>query len=337
MSARTRRITVAVPLLAAAMFAACAQQSPRQHAHLEPPGAPAVCAPITSDAPAELQKKAGYQQIATVVKDRAGHEVRNLGKDDFILQHGDATLPVQFAEYVPNGPASVLILVDTSGSTLPKLPQTRTAIAAIVESLDPRDDVALFAFSGRPYRLQPFTRDHAAIQQQESLLHSMGPTSLYDSMIAAANALSQGCYENRVLIVISDGFDNTSSHSPGDVSDAVRSNDVTVYALAIGGTDVGATASQRSFYAPDPDTSNSIDEKSLAQFTQPAGGSTFRISPTGDADLLAAVVKSISQGSRGEYVIGFIDATKIDASTIKVGVKNHDGLVTSPRPAPKSS
>jgi len=205
---------------------------------------------------------------------------------------------------------------------MPKRSQTRAAIGEIVESLDPRDDVSLFAFSGRPFRLQPFTRDHAAILKQEDLLHSYGPTSLYDSMMVAADYLRDGCYPKRILVVISDGMDNTSTHLPEDATGAIRSNGVTVYAIAIGDLDVpvGAGVHYLALFGSGQEP-YSANEKSLAQFTQPAGGSTFLISPTGDADLLAATVKSIVEGSRGEYVSGFIDATKIDPSAIKVEVK----------------
>jgi len=218
----------------ALILAGCAASSHPQ-AYNGPSGARAECAPVASDAPAALRSKPGYEQVGVVVRDAAGHERRDLSKADFIVTRSGAPLEVQFAKWESDSPASVLILADTSGSTEPKLPQTRQAVTDIVNALEPSDDVALFAFSGRPFDLQPFTDDHPVIITKEQMFHSYGSTSLYDSAIVAGAMLAtEGCYATRVLVVISDGIDNTSARSLDDTVRELANDGVSVYAIAIG-------------------------------------------------------------------------------------------------------
>ena len=308
MSYRSRLSLCCLGLGMATALVACNTQLPASNPaqpHPAPTVAPVLCAPVTSDTPAELQKKTGYQQVALSVMNESGREVQNLGKDDFVIKRGDKTFPVEFAEYVTNGPASVLILVDTSGSTAPKLPQTREAVTQVVNSLDPRDDVALVAFSGKPlelhstFELQSFTRDPSLILEREKLLNASGSTTLFDGVLDATVMLLRGCYARRVLVVISDGMENNSSSSLANATDHIRSGGISAYGIAIGRSDTSSSIFS-SGLGPFVINGNSVDEKSLGLLTNPTGGSTFRIAETGDTALLAAAAKSKMESSHGQ-------------------------------------
>ena len=329
MVSRSPRLIRALAALAfmGTVLAACNAQQPRSNqaqAKAVPTAAAAVCAPVTSNAPADLQKKSGYQQVAISVTDEKGREVQNLSKNDFVVKIGDDPVAVQFAEYQPNSPASVLILADTSGSTEPKLPQTREAITQLVNNLDPRDDVSLWAFSGKPFNLQSFTNDHSAVIERETILHSYGLTSLYDSVRTSTAMLQKhGCYARRILVVISDGIDNTSGVKPTEATDDIRKCGVSAYAIAIGNTQVPEPGLRFGPFTMTGDE-DSVDEKSLGKLiTNSAQGSTFRVADSGDSDLLAVAAKSILQSSRGQYVVGFIDASKNDSAAVTIQVKDH--------------
>lgn len=73
-----------------------------------------------------------------------------LSAADLTLFQGKKQLEIVFFE---RQPATVGILVDTSGSMDQKLPICRSSIADFVNDLDPRDDAFLFAFSNRPFCL----------------------------------------------------------------------------------------------------------------------------------------------------------------------------------------
>ena len=257
--------------------------------------------------------------------DASGHEVENLTKDDFVAKLGEEQLPILFEEYQSSGPASVLILADTSGSSQAKLPQTREAIAQVVKNLDPRDDVVLSAFSSRPFLLQSFTRERSVIIERAVMLHAYGSTSLFDGVHTSIAMLRRGCYARRVMVVISDGIDNTSAVGLDSVAHELRTSGVSAYAIAIGNVDANVNSGMHfgPIMTGQTDDAISVNEKSLGMLTNPSGGATFKVSEVGDRDLLAAAVKSIVEGSRGQYVLGFIDPW-IDPALVTIQIKNHE-------------
>ena len=98
----------------------------------------------------QLRTQPGYAQATVTVTDRTGTHITDLTKDDFRLYEDGQQRPIEFFRKDLNTPVSVGILVDTSGSMEPKIPQARAAIAEFIRDLNPRDDVFLFAFSDRP-------------------------------------------------------------------------------------------------------------------------------------------------------------------------------------------
>ena len=113
----------------------------------------------------QLRDQPGYQQVTVTVTDPNGSYVTDLQKQDFKLYMDGQQRPIEFFAMYLNTPVSVGILVDTSGSMQPKLPQARAAITEFLRNLNDRDDVFLFAFSGKPFMLQSFTTDHSLVER----------------------------------------------------------------------------------------------------------------------------------------------------------------------------
>ena len=94
----------------------------------------------------ELRQQPGYEQVTVTVTEPSGTYVTGLQKDDFKLYMDGQQRPIEFFRQDLNTPVSVGILVDTSGSMTPKIPQARAAIAQFLRDLNDKDDVFLFAF-----------------------------------------------------------------------------------------------------------------------------------------------------------------------------------------------
>src|SRR3984885_14898820 len=92
--------------------------------------------------------------------DQNGTYVRGMEKEDFQIYMDGNQSPIEFFRQHLDTPVSVGILVDTSGSMTPKIPQARAAISQFLRDLNDKDDVFLFAFSSHPFLLQPFTVNH---------------------------------------------------------------------------------------------------------------------------------------------------------------------------------
>lgn len=60
-----------------------------------------------------------------------------------------------------------------------------------------------------------------------------GKTALYDALVLASQHLHKGKWENRALLLISDGGDNNSAHTIAEAIRAVQESWATVYSIAL--------------------------------------------------------------------------------------------------------
>src|ERR1700722_15528719 len=77
----------------------------------------------------QLREQPGYAQVTVTVTDQRGTYVTDLAKQDFKLFVDGQQRPIEFFRQDLNTPVSVGILVDTSGSMKPKIPQAQAAIS----------------------------------------------------------------------------------------------------------------------------------------------------------------------------------------------------------------
>ncbi len=183
----------------------------------------------------QLRSQAGYAQVTVTVTDSAGRYVTGLNRDQIKLYVDGAQQPIEFFRRDLKAPVSVGILVDTSGSMQPKIPQARAAIAQFVDDLNPRDDVFLVAFSARPFLLQGFTTDHERVLERLGLLHAEGRTALYDVIMDGLLTVERGRYDKKALLVVTDGMDTASRRaSIEQVVEEARRLGVLIYSIGIG-------------------------------------------------------------------------------------------------------
>jgi hypothetical protein len=125
--------------------------------NLLPPDGQAVAIPSTADLPcanaiagAQDKERQGIRCVRLTVESSGADAPQKLARDDLKLSQGGRAMQILFFEQEP---ASVGILIDTSGSMDTKLQQAKNAIAQFVNDLNSRDDIFLFAFSSKPFLL----------------------------------------------------------------------------------------------------------------------------------------------------------------------------------------
>src|SRR3984957_635301 len=187
----------------------------------------------------QLKSQQGYEQVTVTVTDQQGRYVTGLQKGDFKLSIDGQDRPIEFFRQDLNTPVSIGILVDTSGSMEPKIPQAQAAISEFIRNLNERDDVFMFAFSSRPFLLQPFTTNHYLVLSRLELLHAFGQTSLFDTILDGLLMVEHGRYDKKGLLVVTDGMDNTSQSTVEQVVAQARRMGVLVYSIGIGDPNAG--------------------------------------------------------------------------------------------------
>jgi Ca-activated chloride channel family protein len=293
----------------------------------------------------QLRSQAGYAQVTVTVTDSTGRYVTGLNKDEFKLYVDGNQRQIEFFRRDLKAPVSVGILVDTSGSMQPKIPQARASIAQFVEDLNPKDDVFLLAFSDRPFLLQSFTTDHELIMSRLGLLHAYGRTALYDVIMDGLLTVQRGRYDKKALLVVTDGMD-TASHmaSLNQVIEEARRMGVLVYSIGIGDPNASSFGISMAIgpfiFGPGGDQER-VDAKTLMTLSSETGAKTFIIARVGDGEQLRNACQQITLELREQYTVGFVApdgeaggyrSVKVDVpSRPELDVRVRKGVTIGPR------
>src|SRR5579872_4897698 len=111
--------------------------------------------------------------VFATVRDKQGQVVRNLTKDDFLLDEDGRPQTIQYFSQESNLPLTLGLLVDTSGSTRRVLPDERSASYRFLEQVlrEDRDHAFLIHFDFEVELLQDLTSSRA---QLEKALNQLG-------------------------------------------------------------------------------------------------------------------------------------------------------------------
>jgi Ca-activated chloride channel homolog len=275
--------------------------------------------------PHQLKSQQGYAQVTVTVTDQEGRYVTGLQKSDFKLQIDGQDRPIEFFRQDLNTPVSVGILVDTSGSMQPKIPQAQAAISEFIRDLNERDDVFMFAFSSRPFLLQPFTTNHYLVLSRLELLHAFGQTSLFDTILDGLLMVQHGRYDKKALLVVTDGMDNTSQSTVEQVVAQARRMGVLVYSIGIGDPNAGNLPGLQIGPLIFGGSVDQVDARTLTLLSSETGAKTYIVREVGDGAALRDACATISRELREQYTVGFVapDAERGGYRSIHVDVPTH--------------
>lgn len=252
-----------------------------------------------------LRSQSGYEQVTVTVTDQSGRYVTGMQKGDLRLYIDGIQRPIEFMRQDLNTPVSVGILADTSGSMEPKLMQLRAAIGQFIHQLNSRDDVFMFAFSNRPFLLQPFTTDHFLVTSRLALLHAYGQTALFDTIMDGLIMVQHGRYDKKALLVVTDGMDNASQASLEQVVGQARRMGVLIYSIGIGDPNSGGMGIAIGPFMFGGDIDH-VDTRTLSELSTETGARTFVVREVGDGEALRQDCASISNELREQYTVGFV-------------------------------
>ena len=242
--------------------------------------------------------KAGVDlvRVAAVVRDQKGRFVQDLTAKDFeVFEAGTLRRITDFRRDLSG--VSVAVLFDVSGSMEGHLPGAREAASHVLSWLGADDEAAIFTFDTRLREVTPFTSGLKALPEELSHVVPFGATSLHDAI--AETARRAGAREGRRhgVVVLTDGNDNASRLTPGQVSAAASAIDVPVYVFGI----------VPSIDNPSADTATMSVERSalagpLAELASWTGGNVFVASTPGQRSIAA---RQIIDELRHQYLIAF--------------------------------
>jgi len=180
-------------------------------------GAAGQQAPIgTGDQETRISVDVKLVVLNAVVRDRRGRSISDLQQADFEVYEDGVFQEIRFFSH-EDIPVAAGLVVDHSGSMRRKLSEVSLAARTFAESSNPGDQIFVVNFNeavflGLPATVR-FTGDAGELERAISGAPATGKTALYDAIVAALKQLKTCTLDKKVLVVISDGGDNASTHN----------------------------------------------------------------------------------------------------------------------------
>jgi Ca-activated chloride channel homolog len=207
-----------------------------------PPVASAGQATTTAEPSADqpltptFKTKVDLVSVTAVVRDSKGRVVRNLAQKDFEIYEKGKARPIVDFKVSDQGPVSMAILFDVSGSmrVSANLEAGKRAVEHILSWIQPKaDEIALFSFDKDIRQEVAFTSDPNRVRAAMNNMTAIGMTSLYDAIAQTAKTLANRPSPRRAVVVITDGLDTSSTMKASEVSAIASAIDVPVYVIAV--------------------------------------------------------------------------------------------------------
>jgi Ca-activated chloride channel homolog len=226
--------------------------------------------------------------VPVTITDPMNRLVTGLEKNDFqVYENNGEQLITSFA--CEDAPVSIGIIFDLSGSMTSKLARAKEAILQFIKTANPQDEFFVIGFNDRPELIEDFTSSVEDIQARLATVRSGHRTALLDAIYYGVAKMKDAHHERKALLVVSDGGDNRSRYTEGEVRAAVRESDVEIYSIGIFDP-----------YAPTPE--ERTGPQLLEDLSDATGGRLFRVD---DVDEMSDIAEKISMELRNQYVIGY--------------------------------
>src|SRR6202022_3831736 len=160
----------------------------------------------------------------------------------------------------------------------------------------PNDRIGLIAFAGSPYIVSPLTLDHDWLLQNLERINvgiAEDGTAIGSAIAAAVNHLRTTTAKSKVVILLTDGVNNSGKISPLAAAEAAQALGVKVYTIGVGvrgkaPIPVRDEAGKMHVITMTVD----VDEKTLQAVASETGGLFYRAT---DTDSLQKIYEQINQ------------------------------------------
>jgi Ca-activated chloride channel family protein len=182
-----------------------------------------------------------------------------------------------------------------NGYRVNRIAVVKSVVAKFIDER-PGDRIGLVAFAGSPYIVSPLTLDHDwLLQNLERVNVGLGDdgTAIGSAIAAAVNHLRTTKAKSKVVILLTDGVNNSGKISPLSAAEAARALGVKVYTIGVGvrgkaPLPVRDERGKTHMMMMDVD----VDEKTLQAVAKETGGLFYRAT---DTDSLRKIYEQINR------------------------------------------
>ncbi len=177
--------------------------------------------------------------VPVVVTDSKGNYIPNLKKDDFILLEDNVPQSVNNFSKSGKSEFHLVLLIDISSSMKDKIGTVKEAAKHFLqELLTPGDKSIVVFFNHEVFEDTEFSDDINELSNSISMAFPFGATALYDA-VGHCLKLLNGMSGLNIMIILSDGEDNSSFLDPYTLMKKAERSNAIIYAIGNGGGSSG--------------------------------------------------------------------------------------------------
>jgi|SRR5271157_1374341 len=240
---------------------------------------------------ADIRIDSNLVLIPVTVTDPMNRFVTGLEKENFkVFDEKKEQAVTQFSS--EDAPLSVGVIFDCSGSMGHKLEKSRLAVTQFFKTANPEDEFFLVQFNDTANLIQPFTTNLEEIQNRLTFTQSKGQTALLDAIYLGLHEMKKARNPRKALLLISDGGDNNSRYTEGEIKNLVKEADVQIYAIGIYETGAGRGRTPEESAGP----------ALLTEIAEQTGGRQYSVDNLNELPDIAA---KIGVELRNQYILGY--------------------------------
>ena len=247
---------------------------------------------------------------ATVV-DKNGHLLTNLPQRAFTVYENGVQQEIRKFQR-EDVPVSMGLIVDNSGSMRDKRAKVEAAALALVKDSNPQDEVFVVNFNDEPFLDLPhgedFTSNIKDMEEALTRIDSRGGTAMRDAIRVSIDHLKEKAHrDKKVLVVVTDGNDNSSLISLEALVKASQQSGVLIYSVGLLSEEEHREAKRA--------------ERALNALAEATGGEAFFPKEVSDVERIA---HQVARDIRNQYSIVYAPSNQNMDGTfrqIKVTVK----------------
>ncbi len=224
--------------------------------------------------------------VPVAVTDQKGNYISNLTQDDFILLEDGIPRKIEYFSVSSKTKFNLALLIDISSSMKDKIGKVKEAARMFLEELLTQNDRAIILmFNHDVFEDTDFTNNIDELFNSISVAFPFGATALYDA-IAYCVKLLKGVSGRNIIILFSDGEDNSSYIDPYTLIKKVEKSNSVIYSIG------------KQMVAYEDDQYQDL----LKKISTSSGGMTFFFD---DVQEIRKVYSSIRQDIRAQYILQF--------------------------------
>jgi Ca-activated chloride channel homolog len=170
--------------------------------------------------------------VPVAVVDRQNHPATGLEKENFRVFDDGVERAISFFA-MENEPVAVELVFDHSGSVDGGMRLERGVAHWFLGASNPQDEHFLVLFASRPVLGIPLTPSPEEIQSRILTTIPTGSTALLDAVVLGLHEVRKSNLSRKALLVISDGGENNSRYTKGELKRMVAEGDALIYASGI--------------------------------------------------------------------------------------------------------